>query len=453
MTTWTQASDPVNTNQWSGNCNNLDLFIPTIPETPIGWELNSSGTDAFVLEGFEYPIEYYNGTSTSIWAYGGVGVTNALSTDVRSTTDTGGHCLQTNVSTTVNNYLVSNYKPTGVVPAGTSRVGYFRLYFKITAWNNIGGFNRTAWLYGWTDSSGVRSAAELVWPSGVGALPKLAVGCGVPGLSGETFGTQTYSLDTWYRLELLTEQTTIGQFNTLRSFLGDSNTIIETIQYHSGGGASGGFFFMGPLAVSGGVGNSATILLDDVRIQDGYQTTPDTAQLTLFKGAGGIWCMYPKNNSAVEWTPLSGNNYTNVDEFPVLAWDDGTTYVGATGSSELTDVYGVKFYPEANFPTTATKSIKAVQTRFASATISGTTREIEALYGDVFGTLWVGNHATPTGSTYKAGGFTFLEYSDPLPCPFAPEQALGINFTASGVATSMRVTSVWGLMDIADTDS
>lgn len=446
MAPWNQAPNPVNTANWRGDCSSLDTVISTPPEFVEFAELD----DVLFLEGFEMDEDYVDGTSANMFTRVSINGTpfalQSLAADSRLS-KTGGISLKCTANSTTSGILQFPHK---VIDR---TMQYFRAYFKLLSFTNTNGSERSAHIFGWTDSTGHRSTVYLSFPATSGASLKFGVAQNT--LSGAQNGTATIALDTWYRCELTTEVLSGvgGQNSSVTIFLGDTDTVVDTISLTNAGGSFGGFPAM--IAGTPNTGNEAIYLLDDVRVQTITQTLPVTPNHSPLYGAGGVWPMYAFSDDATlsEWTPLSGtDHFAMVDEFPTV-FDDATSYVSSAGTAELTDLYNIRAYE--NFSTVPTNTnIKAVNVRARARLVSGSSPTIKAVYVDPpSSTNWLGKASQTTGSyaNYPATSSLpnlFLIYNTGLNIGFKNQQKIGIQRVSGGSSDTVRATSVWGYMDI-----
>jgi hypothetical protein len=447
MAPWTQAPDPTTPNVWTGRCDATDTLTPATPATPNDF---SAQDDIAILEGWEMPETYMNLGDQSIWNTDG-GITGspfARSTTVRSGGVTAQYSLQVSISPTVGGSLRTSLKP-----SVARNFQYARAYIYISSFTNTNGSARDFHMLGWTDSTGHRSTGGLRFPAGAGSAPRLLVGSPLLGLS--TIGTVDLSTLTWYRFELVTERVSgggFGQVNTLKVYLGDTATLVESLVLSTSGVAMGGFFFQG-LPGTANTGNALVVLFDDVRAYTRHPSIPVSAVGGPLAGAGGVWMMYPKAASLSEWTPLSGTNFSNVDEFPLVVFDDDTSYISSAGALALIDTYTLNFYPNT-IP--ASGLIKAVNVRARLKKVSGASSPtVSALYVDGNAVIYTGATGTVSDtSAYRnypgAASQTniYLEYATGLDTDLKDLQKIGIKRLVGVPTETIRCTSVWGYMDI-----
>ena len=446
---WSVAAEPTGT--WTGNCNQLDLheLIPEVPVDPGDFEVVSAYDegDLHVLEGFELPDAAVAEGATSVYSVAKeVGSTYgiSLSTTNRGSTITGGHSLR----------IVSDTTHSGTLSMGKGFLSpsyqYFRVYVYVESYTNGNGSLRLSRVGGWVDSTGYRSAINFVFPAAGGL--KWGISNDVPGVEGGATGTTSISIETWYRLELVTESGSgLGMQHTLYVYLDDTDTLVETLTFSSVGIAAGGFAGVGTGTTN--TGNAITYLVDDVRIQTSHATLAAFAAGPVY-GPGGIWMMYPTSGTTeeTEWTPLSGSNYANVDDLPTAAPDDDTSYVGSSGAVELNDVYRVAFHPDT---VPDAKYIKAVYVNCRSKNVSGSAATTYTLYRDVLETFYAGKASEYDSGSYitwpgsSLGPYLFMQYTTGLRTELKAEQRIGVRRPTGSATSASRVTTVWGAMDVA----
>lgn len=437
---WTQATDPSG-DVWTGRCNQLDRLTMQEPQEPADFD-SSYVTDVHLMDGFEYPVAIYNGSNEALWDATVEGAGGASIVAARSTTLTAGNALQI-ASTTVDGLTLQNFD-SGTTPT----FQYYRIYFKIVSFTNTNGSERTYNIGGWTDNTGHRSTIVIVLPALAGSNPKIGVGQNQSG-SPTTVGTVSLSTGTWYRGELTTESLSGGGGMTsmVKLYLGDTTTLVDSVSINSVSLAMGGYPFIA--VASSNTGNAITVAFDDLRVQSSHRTEAAAATGLPLYGPGGIWNMYPSSESTSEWTPLTGtDNSAMVDEFPAAVFDDDTTYNTSAGTSALIDTYGVSFFPSGTFPS-ASMFIKAVSTRIRYKNPSGSSPTVNAVYVDPSEVTFLGSDAVMSGSNYEVLSYSFLIYPTGQPVEFANLQGVGIKRVAGAFSTTIRCTSCWGLMDIA----
>lgn len=446
---WTVAAEPTGT--WSGRCSQVDLFPPETPIAPDDQDPVSAydAGDLHLLEGFELPAAAVADGATSVYSVdkeGGSTYGISLSTDVRDTAVTGGHALR----------IVSDTTHSGTLSMGKAFFSptyqYFRVYVKVESYTNGNGSLRISRVGGWVDSTGYRSVINFVFPASGGL--KFGAENAVAGISTGATGTTEVVVGTWYRLELVTETVAPGQKHTLYVYEGDETELVETITFTHTGIAAGGFAGVGTGTTN--TGNAITYLVDDVRIQTSHETLTEYASGPI-KGPGGIWAMYPIDGESNigEWTPLSGDNYANVDEMPLAAPDDETSYITSSGTSEVDDVYKVDFYPDT-IPTN--RWIKAITVNARTRAVAGINTPVtQLLYQDVLEEYHVGKSSAYSGTTYivwpgsNVAPYVFMEYTTGLNTVYAALQRIGVRRPSTSPSVASRVTTLWGQMDIAPT--
>jgi len=435
---WTQASNPVNTNQWLGDCSQLDLFTVTVPVQPgdSGFTPVSAydTNNIHFMDGFEYPSAYYT-TDGSLWDGVGSPATNgSISTDVRDTALTAGHSLQIVSTASAGVYYGHPTKPL------SPTYQYLRVYVKVVSATNANGSLRAYTICGWNDNTGFRSTAKIVFPA-AGGTSALKFGVEHPVFSAQTTGTANITIGTWYRIELITERTSTSYTTTANIYVGDSSTVFDTIAVSGSGVAMGGFPFIA--CESGAAGNALTLRFDDLRVQTALDTIPTAAVNSPKFGPGGIWALYPSGVNTTEWTPLSGTNWSNVDEFPLATFDDDTSYISDANTTSKTDIYDVSVTPNT-LPNHM--YIKAAMVRARYKNTAGTP-SVRTVYQDGLGTNYLGSQDV-AGGTYESSSYSFLMYPTGLPTELVGVQGIGINHVASAAST-VRCTSSWGLIDVA----
>ena len=153
-----------------------------------------------------------------------------------------------------------------------------------------------------------------------------------------------------------------------------------------------------------GPGGIPTCLVDDV-----YCLDCSVGPNSTFLGALRLYAMPPTANASVQWTPLSGTNWSEVSEVP----PDGDTSYNSSGTVGQIDQY---VYPLAGVPAGA--SIKFVQHELDMRVDSGS-RSVASVAGGVIAAtsqaLGNGYHIYPTaydlnpvtGLPWAAGDFPF----------------------------------------------
>ena len=148
--------------------------------------------------------------------------------------------------------------------------------------------------------------------------------------STSTDGSETLSVDTWYRFELrwlLSD--TVGELE-LRIFVGDSTTVLETLTITAEDTLPTNVQRME-------FGNQTTTMqntfYDDIGINDEAGAFQNS-----FPGPGKVFLIEPSGDNTVAWTKdgsaAEATNWEGVDDLPGTP-DDGTTYNSAT--TNITD--------------------------------------------------------------------------------------------------------------------
>lgn len=305
----------------------LTHSAPTVPST-----------GAYFLDGFE------DNSSLSNW-YGSVGgSTPTYSTSTRGSTLTGGTCIKTTLASD------------GVIKKSVSNFGsvlYFRVYFKID--DVVATANGVDIPFLGFSNGGIGIAGFFIR---VSAGPTFKISYRAIN-HAVTITSTALSTGTWYRVEGEITNTGAGENHILTAdlYLGDSTSSLESMSDSGTNGVGIGTMDLGPSSSPGG--NDFHIYLDDVGLNS-------TERL----GPGGIWMATPNSDSSVGWTPLSGTNFSNVDDLPGSV-DDDTTYNSAS-TAGLIDRFGFTYTSPAP-PSTSAVVHTDVNSRFKLQSGGGAT--------------------------------------------------------------------------------
>lgn len=446
---WTQASEVENDNDWAGRCNNLDIFELIDPIPPAEFEdLPTNDGQIFILEGFELDDDYVDGTQEDIFdSIISTGAPFSISTTNRGSTVTGGKSLKVIGSATVGGTIRFPIKVAG------STFQYYRTYIMFDTLTNGNLNDRNVSLFGWVDSTGRRSHLGLR----LNAAGSIKWALFHDTLVEETISSVGPSTAIWYRCELVTELvlTSTRMTSTIFIYLGDTDTLVTSITMTSLGASMGGFPFIGHSFQFSG--NAVTAYYDDVRIQTGFPTVPDVAAGEPLFGPGGVWPMVPSDDFLTAWTPLSGDNFENVNEFP-LSPDGVASYISSAGAVQLRDLYDIEYSPDT-IPDG--KYIKAIQVRAMCSRTSGTgDPTLSTLYMSPLETVFAGasrgiEDAAYTGYPYASVSGNnrlpqvFLRYDPGLPTGFRQQHKIGIQRNTSSPTATCRVSMVWGYVEVS----
>lgn len=276
---WTPAPNPTGT--WTGNCSQSDLSLATLVPTL------TPTSGVYLLEGFED-----NSDLTNFWSITTSGMT--YSTVVRSGGVTDKYSLLVPMDGTTRSFNRT------LAPWPTSSL-YNRVIFKyesLSQTSSIGEAGENHAIISMRDG-GVGYHSAGVNFSTVSSVMKLFASVG----STITRGTVVLSPSTWYRLILQTTGTGAAKTTVATLYLADSSTVIETITVSDTTVASP------PATINWGTftaGNMRyNLYLDDLCVRNDQSP-----------GIGGIWLAKANFDHIVGFTPLSGTNYSNIDDFP-----------------------------------------------------------------------------------------------------------------------------------------
>jgi hypothetical protein len=203
------------------------------------------------------------------------------------------------------------------MPAGTTEV-YYKWFIRL---NNL----KTTDSY--TDFIHQYYNHSTGWPLDIGVRDNRFYVSSSSGWTGEIrrFSSKIISANTWYLMEVYFKLATSG---LIQLYL-DSE-----LQGQYSGNTKGSATQLTDLVLGYWSTINQECFFDDVMIND----TSGNSDNSLV-GNSRIFAMRPNAaGSKTEWTPLSGNNYENVDEVVV---DDDTTYVSTDTNNEV-DLYNVE---------------------------------------------------------------------------------------------------------------
>lgn len=445
---WSAATDPTSADPWSGRCDTLDA----VSKPPPGILPDFTSNDLAILEGFEMPQDYVQGTQDIF--NGGSSSVFSIEEVSRGATLTGGKSLKVTLSSSVGGRIDFGTK------VGNSTHSYYRAYVKIDSFTNTNLSIRDISLFGWTDSTGDRLQAALRFPAASGSTPIFAL---IHPLTLAVDTGPAISLNTWYRLELIGESLSGTRIQTtLYIYLDDTNTLVDTLSIGpvaaAGSGIPNGFPFISRGILS--PGNALTYHIDDIRIHTRSPTPPTTAVAGPQYGAGGIWGVYPLADVAAVWTRSSGTDGSDlIDEFPLSTFDGDTSYISSLGTSALLDTYTFAYNPNT-IP--SDKLIKAVELRARLRVVSGSggnpsiglsyvgvdedTTQIDGTARSILVTSYRNWSLYQQDTTISPS--LFIVYTDGLNTGWKNEHLMGIRRVA-GTAGTIRVTSIFGHIEVA----
>jgi hypothetical protein len=184
------------------------------------------------------------------------------------------------------------------------------------------------------------------------------------GSSGTLLGTATTTLlsdGNWHRVDVQVNVHTTAGIVLVKV---DGTTVLTLSGVDTAGSYGFTFDSDGPLGnwldgVNFGVSN-ANVEIDNVLIG----TYPSALLSDATFGLCQVWTTFPSSNSAVQFTPLTGTNYAEVDE---TAMDSDTSY-NATSDIGNADLFADTF----GAPTAGFTNVLAVAVTAAGKTASGT---------------------------------------------------------------------------------
>lgn len=414
---------------------------PTVPND------TALATDLLFLEGFEVPDSYVTAAGANAMFtmfFAGTG-TAAISATTRGASVTAGKSIALNAPSASTANLQWNYKNT------SSTRAYMRGYFKIETLTNGNGSARDVNILGFTDSTGHRGTLMLRLPANPLDPVKFGARVGIVTIATTT-GTVSVSTGTWYRVELVMERITTGTTVNVNLYSGDSTSLLETITATTTEATSPSFAF---IQADTAASNVLNLLFDDIRVQTATPAIPAAATNLPLYGPGGVWMSYPSGAGLSQWTPASGTNFSNVDEFPLAAFDDDTSYVRTaadTGAVQY-DSYTVTY--TSSVP--GGKTITAVQVRIRQRTEGGASSNpvTACTFTNADGTVYPGSTVNAVSGTYINFPITplqvsnlFMIFATPIASDYSSQFKIGFQRAAGASTRPVRMTSCWGYVDV-----
>ena len=258
--------------------------------------------------------------------------------------------------------------------------------------------------------------------------------------TGTLIGSALSARDTakWYRLELKVDATTVA------STIVDAR--IDGVSF-----ASGTTDLTGsdkPQQATFGLSGAATLgdcFFDDIAINDSTGSFQNS-----WPGAGSIIHLKPNaTGDSAQWTPTSGDNYTNVDE---VTPNDATDLVADSVLND-SDLYNVA---DSGIGASDTVNVVQVGVRFRNDVADATTQfkvQAEKASGS---TIAQSTAITPNSTTWKTNA-TATPFNYPLTLHQDPDSSnwtqatldtmqIGVKSTLIGVNKN-QVSTVWALVD------
>jgi len=189
----------------------------------------------------------------------------------------------------------------------------------------------------------------------------------LPGTSLGTPASVVLNASTWYELEL---SLVVGS-GTSGSLIVkiNGNVILNYSGINTQGSAGPTIGFIGAF-----LSDQPNSFIDDFYICDTTGPAPYNTFLTAVAGPMGprVYTLFPNSNSSVTWTPLSGNNYSEVN---ASSFQGDSSYVSSSTPGNQ-DLYGIPT-PLAQIGTVI-GSVLAVQTAFVGREDDAGTRQVSA---------------------------------------------------------------------------
>lgn len=270
------------------------------PEPPV---LPGPSDRIYFLEGWED-----NSAVTNLYSL--VGTAPTYVAPFRGATLTGVRAME------FNSGIATGFLNKGIGGSAANAM-FFRVYFQLTSLVFIGGGLGEIQFFG--IGNGGIGIMRIFFRITAGPVFRLEIqAANQPVVAG----TAVLTVGTSYRLELTLSGLGPGVHTVTAQLFDDlTGTLLDTIGPTSGSNGVG--------ILTLGIGTATS----DGSKQFFYRLDDICVRNDLMPGPGGIWLAFPNGNSAVTWTPLSGQNFQMVDDFPGPFDADGsyneTTVVGA----------------------------------------------------------------------------------------------------------------------------